>query len=169
MFSTFSGHFATEGWAPERENQHHQTPALQMSHTRAKSLGSLCSGFWSETCCKQGIDFCNHCLEFLCFIYSWQLLTIWHHQTVLLLLLLHSTFKLFVDLVAGPCFSRSCPKISGIVVSSAASILHSITNLKAVRKKEIRKKGKESIKKHLYIGILYWQLGNWPQEWAFKL
>lgn len=49
-------------------------------------------------------------------------------------------------------FSRSCPRISGTVVSSAASILHPITNLKAVRKKEIsreRKKGKKYIEKIL--------------------
>lgn len=153
MFSTFAGRFAKAGWTPTEGCRmmtgkcRYQTPALQMSHIWAKSLGSLHSGFCSETYCKQGIDSYIHCWEFLFLLSSWQFLAIWHHQIVLPLLLLHSTSKHFVDLAAGPCFSRSCPSISGTVVSSAASILHPITNLRAVRKKEIRKERKKGEKK----------------------
>lgn len=182
MFSTFVSRFAKAGWAPAEGCKMmtgkccYQTPTLQMNHIWAKNLGSLYSGFCSETYCKQGIEFYSHCWEIHFLVFSWQFMAIWHHQIVLPLLILHVTFKHFVDLASGLCFSRSCPSISGTVVSSAAPILHPITDLRAVRKKEIRKERKKGGKKSIKKTFMYWnfilaigKLAKVLQWWAFNL
>lgn len=67
-------------------------------------------------------------------------LAIWHHQIILPPLLLHS--PLTGDLATSQGFSRSCPHVSGTVVSSASSTLHPIPNLMARRKKKKRERNR---------------------------
>lgn len=171
MLSTLTGWVAKAGWAPTETcemttGKCHQIPALKMTHVWPKHVGSLCSGFCSETCCKQGIDNYNHCWKFLCFVSPWQFLAIWHHPNVLPLLSLHSALKHFAGLVAEPCSPGAAPSFLGTVVSSAASILHPITSLKAVRKKEIRKERNKGKKYIIKIYVLDFYSDNWGTGWS---
>lgn len=134
----------------------YQTPALKMTHVWAKSMGSLCSGFCSESCCKQGIDFYNHFWKFL-FVSPWQFLAVWHHPNVTVVISL-SLYALCVPRWWA-LFSRSCPCIfwdcSELCCIYSLSY-HPLEGCKEEINQEERKK-KLNYDLDFYIGI--WETG----------